>query len=251
MYTHTHNCCWDISHIFENHFLKSVFSPTCPYLRNPHLSSAKIQNISLASRFSKPAVYEHMADTDPGCKTHLLPGYTTPDLQQLPHIVHVHPTSHVTTPCHSQKACSWDGVLPTKVNHSLSSGMSSTLVGLHLSPPLPPANWAACLPARSTGGGGPLEVVTQQLVPATTAPGSLLLSYRATPRFHRGHSKVAGNLPLLRSLLPRAGQLAADLFLSAVACCTDLLTSVGGKGWRTKQGPAFPGRNTPRGPQVW
>ena len=60
------------------------------------------------------------------------------------------------------------------------------------------------------------------------------LSYRATPRFHRGHSKVAGNLPLLRCLLPRAGQLAADLFLSAVACCTDLLTSVGGKGWRTK-----------------
>ena len=79
--------------------------------------------------------------------------------------------------------------------------MSSTLVGLHLSPPLPPANWAACLPARSTGGGGPLEVVTQQLVPATTAPGSLLLSYRATPRFHRGTAR------------------SREIFRSSAACC--------------------------------
>ena len=111
--------------------------------------------------------------------------------------------------------------------------MSSTLVGLHLSPPLPPANWAACLPARSTGGGGPLEVVTQQLVPATTAPGSLLLSYRATPRFQRGHSKVAGNLP---HRLPRAGLLAE------LPCSYQLLawthTSVGGKGRRTRAPPS-------------
>ena len=106
----------------------------------------------------------------------------------------------------------------------LSITPASTVLLLHLSPPLPPADWAACLPAPPDQRWS-----HNNWFPARRT----WLSYRATPRFQRGHSKVAGNLP---HRLPRAGLLAE------LPCSYQLLawthTSVGGKGRRTRAPPS-------------
>ena len=75
-------------------------------------------------------------------------------------------------------------------------------------PPLPPADWAACLPARSASGP---EVVTQQLVPRTPHLAVLPRSHTSVPE---GAQQGRGKSSLL---LPRAGGLLAAPFLS-VAC---------------------------------
>lgn len=90
-------------------------------------------------------------------------------------------------------------------------------------PPLPPADWAACLPARSAGP----EVVTQQLVPRT-AHLAVLPSHTSVPEgAQQGRGKS--------SLLPATCRPTSCCPL--LISCLHGLTSVGGKGRRTRAPP--------------
>ena len=161
-----------------------------------------------------------MADAAPSCKTYLSPGYTTYSIQGAPQ--YAFNQKYVEKPC----ICLWNGVLPNYLHVTITC-FSSKCPGcccFTSPPPLPPADWAACLPARSAGP----EVVTQQLVPRT-AHLAVLPSHTSVPEgAQQGRGKS--------SLLPATCR--------PTSCCPLLisylhgLTSVGGKGRRTRAPPS-------------
>ena len=185
---------------------QKVGSPCAIY--QPHSKTS-------ASRSSKPAVYEHMTETAPSCKTYLPTTRLHNTSQETPN-PSIQPLRHPTRD-------SRNGVrptLPTIINHSSVHSSAAS--------PLPPRSrqptgLPACLPPDQRWSPH------NNWFPARRT----WLSYRATPRFQRGHSKVAGNLP---HRLPRAGLLAE------LPCSYQLLawthTSVGGKGRRTRAPPS-------------
>ena len=135
---------------------QKVGSPCAIY--QPHSKTS-------ASRSSKPAVYEHMTETAPSCKTYLPTTRLHNTFQETPN-PSIQPLRHPTRD-------SGNGVrptLPTIINHSsVHSSAASPL-------PPAPASRLGCLPARSAGP----EVVTQQLVPRT-AHLAVLPSHTSVP----------------------------------------------------------------------
>ena len=165
-----------------------------------------------------------MADTAPSCKTYLSPGYTTPQIQSKEPS---NPSISKNTTRHPTLRFR-NGVLPnlpTKTITRLSNKCPGWCCCCFTSPPpLPPADWAACLPARSAGP----EVVTQQLVPRT-AHLAVLPSHTSVPEgAQQGRGKS--------SLLPATCRPTSCCPL--LISCLHGLTSVGGKGRRTRAPPS-------------
>ena len=160
-----------------------------------------------------------MADTAPSCKTYLSPGYTTSEIQsKKPSNPSFQPTIQQDT-LHQASGMVCYPIYPQVTITRLSTKCPRCCF---TSPPRSrqPTGLPACLPPDQRWSPH------NNWFPARRT----WLSYRATPRFQRGHSKVAGNLPCC--LLPRAGLLAAALFLS-VAC-------MGSQVWEAKVGGLGP-----------
>ena len=114
---------------------QKVGSP-CAIYQQPHSKTS-------ASRSSKPAVYEHMTETAPSCKTYLPTTRLHNTSQETP--------NPSTQPLRHPTGNSRNGVrptLPTIINHSsVHSSAASPL-------PPAPASRLGCLPAcRRTRGG--------------------------------------------------------------------------------------------------
>ena len=166
-----------------------------------------------------------MADTAPSCKTYLSLGYTTLEIQSKK------PSNPSFQPTIQQDTLHWVSgmvcypIYPQVTITRLSTKCPRCCCCCFTSPPpLPPADWAACLPARSAGP----EVVTQQLVPRT-AHLAVLPSHTSVPEgAQQGRGKS--------SLLPATCRPTSCCPL--LISCLHGLTSVGGKGRRTRAPPS-------------